>query len=106
MTSGERYERHVARKMRWRLWLFVRRCGNSNRADFGADIIARGFLFTKIVVQCKCYSKPVGIKAIQEAYAAKCYYGASRAAVATNSTFTKQAKRLAQACHVETWERY
>ena len=104
MTSGERYERHVARKMRLRLWLFVRRIGKSG--DYGADVIARGFLFTKIVVQCKCYSKPVGIKAIQEAYAAKCYYGASRAAVATNSTFTKQAKRLAQACHVETWERY
>ena len=104
MTSGERYERHVARKMRWRLWLFVRRIGKSG--DYGADVIACGFLFTKIVVQCKCYSKPVGVKAIQEAYAAKCYYGASRAAVATNSTFTKQAKRLAKACHVETWERY
>jgi restriction system protein len=104
MTSGERYERHVARKMRWRLWLFVRRIGKSG--DYGADVIARGFLFTKIVVQCKCYSNPVGVKAIQEAYAAKRYYGASRAAVATNSTFTKQAKRLAKACHVETWERY
>jgi restriction system protein len=104
MTSGERYERHVARKMRWRLWLFVRRIGKSG--DYGADVIARGFLFTKIVVQCKCDSKPVGVKAIQEAYAAKCYYGASRAAVATNTTFTKQAKTLAKRCGVELWERY
>ena len=86
--------------------MFVRRCGNSNRADFGADIVARGFLFTKIVVQCKCYSKPVGIKAIQEAYAAKRYYGASRAAVATNRTFTRQARQLAKRCGVELWEKY
>lgn len=106
MTSGERYERHVARKMRWRLWLFVRRCGNSNRADFGADIIARGFLFSKICVQCKHYSKPVGVRAVQEVNAARQYYGASRAAVATNTTFTKQAKTLAKRCGVELWEKY
>ena len=104
MTSGERYERHVARKMRWRLWLFVRRIGKSG--DYGADVIARGFLFTKIVVQCKHYSKPVGVRAVQEVNAARQYYGASRAAVATNSTFTRQAKQLAKRCGVELWERY
>lgn len=104
MTSGERYERHVARKMRWRLWLFVRRIGKSG--DYGADVIARGFLFTKIVVQCKHYSKPVGVRAVQEVNAARQYYGASRAAVATNTTFTKQAKTLAKRCGVELWERY
>ena len=86
--------------------MFVRRCGNSNRADFGADIIARGFLFSKIVVQCKDYSKPVGVRAVQEAAAAKRYYHASRAAVATNSTFTRQARELAKRCGVSLWERY
>lgn len=106
MTSGERYERHVARKMRRRLWLFVRRCGNSNRADFGADIIARGFIFSKICVQCKFYNKPVGVKAVQEVFTAMRYYGASRAAIATNSTFTQSAKKLARACNVELWEKY
>ena len=104
MTSGERYERHVARKMRWRLWLFVRRVGKSG--DFGADVIARGFLFRKIVVQCKCYSKPVGVKAVQEAYAAKRFYRASRAAVAARGTFTKAAQLLAKRCGVELWEKY
>ena len=104
MNKGTRYEKHVARKMQLRLWMFVRRIGKSG--DFGADIIARGFLFTKIVVQCKHYSKPVGVSAVQQVNAARQYYGASRAAVATNSTFTRQAKQLAKRCGVELWERY
>ena len=84
--------------------MFVKHVGKSN--DFGADVIARGFMFSKIVVQCKHYSKPVGVKAVHEVNAARQYYGASRAAVATNSTFTKQAKQLAKRCGVELWERY
>ena len=102
--DGTAYEKHVARKMRWRLWLFVRHCGKAG--DFGADVIARGFLFSKIVVQCKDYSKPVGVKAVQEAYAAKRFYRASRAAVAARGTFTKSARLLAKRCGVELWERY
>lgn len=102
-NDGTAYERHVARKMRLRGWLFVRRCGQ--KGDFGADVIARGLL-GKIVVQCKCYSGKVGVKAVQEVCAAKLYYGASRAAVATNSEFTKAAKELAHRCGVRLWERY
>ena len=90
--------------MRLHLWMFVRRIGRSG--DFGGDIIARGFLFSKIVVQCKSYRRPVGVRAVQEVCAAKLYYNASRAAVATNSTFTKQAKELAKRCGVELWEHY
>lgn len=102
--DGTAYEKHCERKMRLRLWMFVRRVGKSG--DFGADIIARGFLFTKIVVQCKAYSKPVGVKAVMEVNAARRYYHASRAAVATNSTFTRQARELAKHCGVELWENY
>ena len=90
--------------MRLHGWMFVEQVGQTG--DFGADVIARGFMFSKIVVQCKHYSKPVGVKAVQEVNAARQYYGASRAAVATNSTFTKQAKQLAKRCGVELWERY
>lgn len=104
--NGQAYEKHCARKMRLHGWLFVRRIGKSNTPDYGADITARGFLFSKIVVQCKCYKKPVGVKAVQEIFAAREYYGASRAAVATNSVFTKQAKELAKRCGVKLWERY
>lgn len=102
--TGEEYEMYCVRKMRRRLWTFVRRVGKSG--DFGADIVARGAFFTKIVVQCKHYSKPVGVKAVQEVYAAKKYYGASRAAVATNAVFTRAAKKLAKECKVELWEHY
>jgi restriction system protein len=91
-------------KMRFRGFLFVRRIGKSG--DFGADIIARGFLFSKIVVQCKNYSHPVGVRAVQEVNAARRYYGASRAAVATNNTFTKQAIELAKKCEVELWQKF
>lgn len=100
--EGTAYEIHCANKMRWHGFSCVRLIGKSG--DFGADVIARGFMFSKIVVQCKHYSKPVGVKAVQEVNAARQYYGARRAAVATNSTFTKAARELAQRCNVELWE--
>lgn len=100
--TGEQYEIQCARKMRWHGFASVQRVGRSG--DFGADIVARGFMFSKIVVQCKYYSKPVGVRAVQEVNAARQYYGASRAAVATNSTFTKAARELARRCNVELWE--
>ena len=103
-TDGEAYEKHVARKMRWRCFLFVRRVGKTG--DFGADVVAQTLLLRKIVVQCKCYSGKVGVKAVQEVCAAKLFYGASRAAVATNSTFTRAARKLADRCGVSLWERY
>lgn len=102
--NGTAYEFHVARKMRWRGFIFVKHCGKSG--DFGADIIARTLFFTKIVVQCKSYKGKVGVKAVQEVTAARIYYGATRAAVATNSTFTKNAEKLANACGVELWRKY
>lgn len=104
-SKGTKYEEHVAAKMRWHGYLFVRRQGRSG--DFGCDVIGYGGLFRKrIVVQCKNYRGKVGVAAVQEAYAAKAYYHAARAAVATNSTFTEAAKELARACGVELWERY
>lgn len=104
-AKGTRYEYHVAAKMRWRGYLFVRRVGQSG--DFGCDITARTGLFgRKVVVQCKCYSGKVGNAAVQEVNAARQYYGASIAVVATNSTFTQAAKELARACGVQLWERY
>lgn len=102
--SGAEYERHCASKMKWHGWIGVTLIGKSH--DYGADIIARGLFFRKIVVQCKSYSKPVGVKAVQEVNAARQYYRASRAAVATNNKFTKEAKALAARCEVELWEGY
>lgn len=103
MRNGKRYEYKVARYMRWHGYLFVRVVGKP--ADYGADIIARDLLLRKVVVQCKSYSGKVGIAAVQQAIAAKAYFRASRAIVATNSTFTASAKKMADKCHVKLWER-
>lgn len=62
--------------------------------DFGADLILRKNGI-KTVVQAKRYGKTVGIRAIQEIIAAKTFYHADKAIVATNNTFTKNAKQLA-----------
>lgn len=62
--------------------------------DFGADIkaVKNGKI---LVVQCKLYSSPVGIKAVQEIVAAVRYYNAHQAAVVSNISFTSAAKELA-----------
>lgn len=71
-----------------------RTSGTRSSGDFGADIVAvrRGI---KMVVQCKRYRTPVGVKAVQEAHGAAAYYGAQRAAVMTCLGFTKAAHSLA-----------
>lgn len=104
-AKGTAYEEHVAQKMRWHGYRFVKRTGKAG--DFGCDITARTGLFgRRVVVQCKCYSGKVGNAAVQEINAARQFYGATIAVVATNSTFTQAAKELAKACNVCLWERY
>ena len=58
--------------------------------DYGADILATRDNI-KYVIQCKFYTKPVGIQAVQEVLGAKRYYDSNLAIVATNNTFTNQA---------------
>ena len=102
--KGDWYEHKVAAKMRLHGFYFVKVCGRSG--DFGGDITARCFPFGSICVQCKNYKGKVGVAAVQEVTAARIYYHTKRAAVATNSTFTKNAHELARRCGVELWERY
>lgn len=72
--------------------------------DYGADLIlTKGN--EKIVVQAKRYARNIGIEAIQEIIGARNYYEADRAIVATNRYFTASAKRLAEKCDVELWDR-
>ena len=56
-SIGTRYEKHCALKFRLRGYLFVKRQGKSG--DMGADIVMRGFLFRKVIVQCKHYKGKV-----------------------------------------------
>ena len=41
--------------------------------DYGADILAEKDGVT-YAIQCKCYTAPVGVKAVQEAHAGRDYY--------------------------------
>lgn len=68
--------------------------------DFGADLVLRKDS-TKIVIQAKCYSKSVGIKAVQEVFSAKEHYKANEAWVVTNNYYTKAAKKLADSTSVK-----
>lgn len=67
--------------------------------DFGADLVLyyRGRV---IVIQCKYWSAPVGVKAVQEIAGAIPYYHANFGIVITNQTFTAQARKLAVANQV------
>src|SRR6185437_15242650 len=72
--------------------------------DQGCDLIlTKGG--EKIVCQLKRYSGPVSNKAVQEAVAAASYYGCSRAMVVTNASFTKSARKLAEANRCDMVER-
>lgn len=62
--------------------------------DFGADLILNKNGKVSIL-QAKCYSKNIGIKAIQEIISAKKHYLAEEMFVATNRYFSKEAVILA-----------
>ena len=64
--------------------------------DFGADVLAKDGE-RRVCVQCKRYAPghPVGVKAVQEIYSAKAYYGCDDAYLYTTSEFTKAAMEMA-----------
>ena len=70
--------------------------------DFGIDILAKKEDIT-YAIQCKYYSEPVGIKAVQEAYAGKDYYDAMVGVVMTNQDFTKTGLEFAEKLRVIMW---
>ena len=62
--------------------------------DYGVDVLAEKDGVT-YGIQCKAYATPVGVKAVQEAYAGKEYYDRMVGAVLTNQYFTKPAVEAA-----------
>ena len=90
--TGHDYEYVVADYLRSRGYHGVKVTKGSG--DFGVDVIAtkNG---VKYAVQCKLYSSPVGVSAVQEVVAGKAYYRCKGAMVVTNSTFTAAAQKLA-----------
>lgn len=67
--------------------------------DQGADVLAERD-GTRLVIQCKLQSAPVGNKAVQEVIAARQFYRCDLAAVVTNQGFTRSAADLARSAGV------
>lgn len=72
--------------------------------DYGIDILAEKEGVT-YAIQCKRYMGPVGVKAVQEAYAGRDYYDRMVGAVMTNQYFTKPAVEAAQKLKILMWDR-
>lgn len=72
--------------------------------DYGIDILAEKDGVT-YAIQCKCYSDPVGVKAVQEAYAGRDYYDRMVGAVLTNQYFTTPAVEAAKKLKILLWDR-
>lgn len=91
--SGAKFEEYLKAHFE-NLGYKVRLTPKSN--DYGADLIVSNKKKT-IVVQAKRYKSKVGNSAIQQIVAAKAYYNADECMVVTNSFFTKNAEKLAEA---------
>lgn len=72
--------------------------------DYGIDILAEKEGVT-YAIQCKCYATPVGVKAVQEAYAGRDYYDRMVGAVLTNQYFTTPAVEAAKKLKILLWDR-
>ena len=72
--------------------------------DYGLDMLAEKDGIT-YAIQCKCYNQPVGVKAIQEAYAGRDYYDRMVGAVLTNQYFTTPAVEAAKKLKILLWDR-
>ena len=72
--------------------------------DYGIDILAEKEGVT-YAIQCKCYASPVGVKAVQEAYAGRDYYDRMVGAVLTNQYFTTPAVEAAKKLKILLWDR-
>ena len=92
--SPYEYEEYVADQLRQEGFTDVDTTPKSG--DFGADVLARDGERT-VCIQCKRYAPdhPVGVKAVQEVYSAKDYYGCDDAYIYTTSGYTRAAVDMA-----------
>ena len=88
------YEEYVADELRREGFTDVDTTPKSG--DFGADVLAKDGK-RSICVQCKRYAPghPVGVKAVQEIYSARDYYGCDDAYIYTTSDYTRAAVAMA-----------
>ncbi len=71
--------------------------------DYGIDILAErdGISYG---IQCKKYTSPVGVKAVQEVYAGRDYYDRMVGVVMTNQYFTAPAVDAAKKLKIVLWD--
>lgn len=86
----EQYVYEILKRLGYKHLRLTRQSG-----DYGVDILA-SYRGVRYAFQCKYYSKPVGVSAIQQAYSGCEYYDYDEAVVVTNQTFTRQAYALAK----------
>ncbi|MDE5934048.1 MAG: restriction endonuclease [Lachnospiraceae bacterium] len=72
--------------------------------DYGVDILAEKEGVT-YAIQCKRYSAPVGVEAVQQIYAGRDYYDRMVGAVITNQYFTAAAVEAAKRLKILLWDR-
>ena len=72
--------------------------------DFGVDILAEkdGVSYA---FQCKCYDKPIGVRAVEEIYAGRDFYDRMVGVVMTNQYFTGPAVEMARKLNILLWDR-
>ena len=102
LMEGHEFEEYCAE--------LLKKCGfedvevTRGSGDYGIDILAEKDGVT-YAIQCKCYNAPVGVKAVQEAYAGRDYYDRMVGAVLTNQHFTQPAVEAAGKLKSLLWDR-
>ena len=102
LMEGHEFEYFCADLLRKKGFLEVEVTKGSG--DYGIDILAEKEGIT-YAVQCKCYGVPIGVKAVQEAYAGRDYYDRMVGAVMTNQYFTAPAVEAAKKLKILLWDR-
>ncbi len=99
--EGHEFERFCANLLKQKGFVDVEVTKGSG--DYGVDILAEKDGVT-YAIQCKRYTTPVGVKAVQEAYAGRDYYDRMVGAVMTNQYFTTPAVEAAKKLKILLWD--
>ena len=100
--EGLDFEYYCAELLRNRGFIEVEVTKSSG--DYGIDILAEKEGVT-YAIQCKRYNGPVGVKAVQEAYAGRDFYDRMVGCVLTNQYFTQPAVDASQKLKILLWDR-
>lgn len=98
--TGVQFENYVAERLIAAGWTDVELTPASG--DHGVDVLCSNEGI-RYAIQCKRYKSLIDTKAVQEVYTGRGIYDADRAVVITNSTFTRQAREMAEKLDVELW---